>query len=375
MDTSAPTLNLIGQSTKKLWGLPLHEWQTRAFKKAGVNQSQDASPRLHMGVNWVLSSALATGFVAAEGTALVADGIIIGVNGTDAETAQPLIGQAVRALKTSSLRAVTPEDLDAGYNKALRKTEPPYALNLETVPVNTVQKRQFASSYKGITDFVTKWFWPLPAFHVTRACAALRLTPNMVTSVGLVLTFMAMYYFWQGQWALGFITGWLMTFLDTVDGKLARTTMTYSWWGNIYDHGIDLIHPPFWYFAWFVGLGGHFIWAEALSEPFTFAILAILVGYVVDRIIEGIFMRQHGFHIHVWTRFNSGLRFFIARRNPNTFIFMIGILLTAIWADAGHWAFYTVAIWTWLCIGANFVTVIAGTFAKAKAPLKSWMTP
>jgi len=39
--------------------------------------------------------------------------------------------------------------------------------------------------------------------------------------------------------------------------------MTYSSWGNIYDHGIDLIHPPFWYWAWFIGLGG----AYSLSEP------------------------------------------------------------------------------------------------------------
>jgi len=375
MANQRPALNLIGQSTQKLWGLSLQEWQRRAFKKAGADQAEHVTPRLHMNINWILSSALMQGFVNAGNTALIAENQIIGVNGTDAETAAKLIGQPAKALEATGLRAVHPEDLDAGYNKALRKTEPPYALNLESVPANTVQKRQFASSYKGITDFVTKWFWPLPAFYVTRLCAALRLTPNMVTSVGLVLTLMAMYYFWQGQWALGFLTGWLMTFLDTVDGKLARTTMTYSWWGNIYDHGIDLIHPPFWYFAWFVGLGGQFVWADTFSDPFTFAMLAILVGYVVDRISEGIFMRQHGFHIHVWTRFNSALRFFIARRNPNTFIFMIGIMLTSIWANAGIWAFYVVAIWTWACIGANIVTIIFGTVAKSKGPLKSWMTP
>ena len=44
-----------------------------------------------------------------------------------------------------------------------------------------------------------------------------------------------------------------MTFLDTVDGKLARTTLTSSKWGDIFDHGIDLVHPPFWYVAWGAG--------------------------------------------------------------------------------------------------------------------------
>ena len=41
-----------------------------------------------------------------------------------------------------------------------------------------------------------------------------------------------------------------MTFLDTVDGKLARVTLTSSPFGNVLDHSLDLIHPPFWYWAW-----------------------------------------------------------------------------------------------------------------------------
>jgi len=151
------------------------------------------------------------------------------------------------------------------------------------------------------------------------------------------------------------------------DGKLARTTMTYSSWGNIYDHGIDLIHPPFWYWAWFIGLGG----AHNLSDPLFIALLAIWVGYVVDRIIEGAFLSQHGFHIHVWTKLNSVLRFFIARRNPNTFIMMIGIMLMAIWTNSGYWAFVLIALWTWLCIAANLVTLIAGVFVNR--PIVSWM--
>jgi len=60
-------------------------------------------------------------------------------------------------LQGTSLRAVKPSDLDDGYNKALRKTEPPYAINIHETSVAALQKQQFASSYKGITDFVTKW--------------------------------------------------------------------------------------------------------------------------------------------------------------------------------------------------------------------------
>lgn len=368
---SMPKLNLIGETDAKIWGMPLRKWQKRAFKKAGVAQTDDALTTVHMAIDWVLSSALAKAFVSGGKMALISSETIIGVNGVGEATARGLIGRPVTALQGTDIKAAYPDDLDDGYNKALRKKEPPYALNINETDVVDIMRRQFASSYKGITDFVTKWFWPVPAFYVTRACAALRLTPNMVTTIGLILTFAAMYYFWQGQWALGFLTGWLMTFLDTVDGKLARTTMTYSWWGNIYDHGIDLIHPPFWYWAWFVGLGGSFMWPDIMSDNMTLALTAISIGYVVDRIIEGIFIAQHGFHIHVWRPVNSALRFITARRNPNMFIFMIFVCLIPWLPDAGRWGFYAVAIWTWACIFFNIAVVLVGTIVRK--PLQSWM--
>ncbi len=373
-EAAAPTptsrLKLIGQSEAKLWGLSLADWQARAFKKAGI-VTGNAPRAVSIGIEWVLSSAVAKAFAARPNTALIVDGKIIGVHAEDTSKAEDYIGCSAADVADTGLVPVTVNDLDDGYNKALRKTEPPYALNISQTPPAAIMKRQYASSYKGITDFVTKWFWPIPAFYFTRLCAAMRLTPNMVTTVSFIFMLIALYYFWQGQWALGFITGWFMTFLDTVDGKLARTTMTYSWWGNIYDHGIDLIHPPFWYAAWFVGLGGQLFVGNSLDDPLFFALIAILVGYVVDRLVEGIFLWQHGFHIHVWTKINSAMRFVIARRNPNMFIFMIAIMLMPWLPKAGEWGFVLVAIWTWICIFFNVMTVLLGTFAKA--PLKSWM--
>src|SRR3546814_16223660 len=88
-----------------------------------------------------------------------------------------------------------------------------------------------------------------------------------------------------------------MTFLDTVDGKLARITLKSSKLGNVFDHGIDLVHPPFWYWAWAAGLqnGPH-----ALSEPTLLLMLAVIVaGYVLQRGIEGIALWRLGLEIQV----------------------------------------------------------------------------
>jgi phosphatidylglycerophosphate synthase len=374
MSQTQRQIYFIGQPKVKLWGLPLLEWQIRAFKKFGLTHSAHAHAHTHtepashiFDAHYVLSNNLLKAFTECQATALVQGGVIIGVAGG----AAALIGHPAKA--AGALRIARPEDLVSSYDKALRKSERPSALDSRVVSPDDIMKEQFKGSYKGITDFVTKFIWPRPAYYVTRLCADLRLTPNMVTTMSLILTLAALYYFWQGQWALGFVTGWLMTFLDTVDGKLARTTMTFSAWGNIYDHGIDLIHPPFWYWAWFIGLGGHFLWPSVTSDPMTFALMAILIGYVVDRIIEGIFIAQHGFHIHVWRPINSGLRFIIARRNPNMFIFMIAIMFTPVWPEAGRWGFYAVAIWTWLCIVFNIGVVIIGSFKRGK--IISWMDP
>ncbi len=369
-----PLISLVGDTNARIWGMSVAKWQERAMKKAGGLVCDPEIATVHLGVNWILSSALARGFVATNKTALVIDDVIVGVSGVTISTARALIGQSPEKATAEGMAIKTPDNLADSYNKALRKTDPPYGVNVSRAPTEPLMRRQFESSYKGITDFVTKYFWPLPAYYVTRLCARLRFTPNMVTTIGLVLCIAAFYFFMQGQWVLGFITGWTMTFLDTVDGKLARTTMTYSKWGNAYDHGIDLIHPPFWYWAWFMGLGGTLVWTDPaswVSSWMGIALGAILIGYVVDRLVEGLFIAQHGFHIHVWRPFNSFLRVYIARRNPNTFIFMLGCIASIFVSDAARWGFYAVAIWTWACILINFGVVLIAAFSSK--PVTSWM--
>lgn len=361
-----PKLNLIGQSSASIWGMPLEKWQKRAFKKAGC-ETETGGNDICADVNWIMAANLSKAFVATPHSALVVNDKVIASHGHP-----EICGQNKQDVNFDALglTAKAPSDFQA-YDKALRKTEIPYALDTRSTPIVKIMQRQFDSSYKGITDFVTKYFWPVPAFYVTRLCAHLRLTPNMVTTLSLIMMLAALYFFWQEQWILGFATGWFMTFLDTVDGKLARTTMTYSAWGNAYDHGIDLIHPPFWYWAWFAGLTGT-LWADIdLGNPMMIALIAIFIGYVVDRIIEGIFILLHGFHIHVWRPINSKLRFITARRNPNMFIFMIGIILMMFIPDAGRWGFYAVAIWTWACIVFNIGIILVSLFVKR--PLSSWM--
>jgi phosphatidylglycerophosphate synthase len=155
-----------------------------------------------------------------------------------------------------------------------------------------------------------------------------------------------------------------MTFLDTVDGKLARVTLTSSKWGNIFDHGIDLIHPPFWWWAWYVGV-------QQGPHPLPggdWMLGVVLVGYVAQRVVEGVFMRRFGMHIHSWRPFDGWFREITARRNPNLILLTGTALLGR--PDVG---FAAMALWTALSFVVHLVQ-FGQALAAPKGGVVSWLS-
>ncbi|MEM9374929.1 MAG: CDP-alcohol phosphatidyltransferase family protein [Pseudomonadota bacterium] len=372
LQSHMPDVRLVGDLPVKLWGLSLDQWQRRTWKKLGAN-GVEPDGTMCVGSDWVLSPALAKKLLATPGAVLVVKDkdidqeriAVLNANGMMSDACASLVNTINPdwdALKQAGFKPGYMDDFVGDYDHALRKREAPYALSLFQNTPTAVERRLFKGSYKGVTDLVTKYAWPEPALHVTRLCANLRLTPNMVTTASLALVCLAFYYFWIGAWIPGIVAGWAMTFLDTVDGKLARTTMTYSAWGNIYDHGIDLIHPPFWYWAIFVGLN-----ATGNSHAWLLPSLSIiLVGYVVGRLTEAVFMRRYGFHIHVWRPVDAVMREITARRNPNLLIFMVFTLL-----GAPLLGFIAVAVWTLICVPFHIVRLVQAI--ATKGPVTSFM--
>ena len=345
----AGAVRLRGDLPVRLFGLDLPDWQARAWGRAGTPEGLLVADR-----GWVLSPNLMGALVRRPGTALVEPDVAGTPRLVALHAATP--GQEKLAarvgdeadeatLRASGLQVGDADAIAGRYDHQLRKREAPYALDLMAHAPSAVEARLFRGAYKGVTDFVTKYAWPRPALTVTRWCARAGIRPNWVTTASLVLTVAAFWFFARGEWVWGFATGWGMTFLDTVDGKLARTTMTSSKWGNTYDHGIDLIHPPFWYWAWYQGTLTSQGWAGASAPAWlTASLWTLLILYVVGRAIEGVFVRQHGFHIHVWRRADSLMREVTARRNPNMALFMAFVIV-----GAPAVGLAAVAVWTVLC--------------------------
>ena len=264
----------------------------------------------------------------------------------------------------------TPNTITLAFQKKLRKSEPPFVLPISAERRPALEQRLFDWSYKGVTDLVTKWAWPAPARRVVALAVRWRLTPNQVTLVGLVLVCIAGACFHAGLYGVGLAAGWLMTFLDTVDGKLARVTLTSSRFGHYFDHLIDLIHPPLWYLLWGLGLSAAQVGGLGLELATCFWL--IFAGYVAGRVVEGSFQLLLGrFSIFCWQPVDSWFRLITARRNPCLILLTASVL-------AGRPELGLLAVTGWTVASTLFLLArlaLAGRERLRRGePLQSWLT-
>ncbi len=221
----------------------------------------------------------------------------------------------------SALPGYTLDDLKIDFQQNLKKKDPPYILPITESNHKLLEKELFSGSYKGVTDLVTKWIWPLPAYWCTHLCVRYGWKPNHVTWLSVLFAILAGVAFWYGFFAAGLIMGWFMTFLDTVDGKLARVTVTSSRLGDVLDHGLDIIHPPLWYLAWGVGLAA----TQTPLGNLDFLVWVMFLGYIGGRLCEGAFqLWLSKFDMFIWRKFDSFNRLITARRNPNLILLTYG---------------------------------------------------
>lgn len=251
------------------------------------------------------------------------------------------------------------------FVRKLRRRDTLLARSVAEDSVPQLEWLLFAKAYKGVTDLVTKWVWPVPAFWAVRGLSRLGVSPNAVTLVGVLLTVVAALLFYRGDLGWGLAAAWLMTFLDTVDGKLARVTLTSSPLGNLLDHVTDYLHPPVWWLCLAVGLSRA---APDGGERAGAAGIVILAAYVIGRGTEELFKRRIGFNPYLWRRFDSLFRLVISRRNVILLIVTAGL---AVGAPQG--AFVFCAGWSLVSVTIQIVRLFQAVRAARAGPLSSWL--
>ena len=209
------------------------------------------------------------------------------------------------------------------YIKKLRRDLPSYLFRVTDEKQRAEAEHfLFWSNYKGSTDFFTKYVYPPLVWRMVRPLARWRVHPNVVTIVSVILTFAAVPLYAYEYWLAGFFCSYGMSVLDSVDGKLARLTFRSSWFGNILDHGTDLIHPPLWYLGW--------AWALGEGDPSSIifqATIGMTLLYILDRVVVRMFTARTGRSLYSYTPFDTQMRTFISRRNINLPLFTVGFIL------------------------------------------------
>ncbi len=364
---------LIGDSDIRPFNLSPRDRLRRSLARMGVATELTSSdletwdgPALALRADYVMDDGLVAALAGAAGVALRAgNGHIVAAHGADRAGARKAfeVVAELEDIGSSDFVVQDPATLASTYNKSLRKRAKPILVHVDGADVRAVERLLFDGSYKGVTDVVTKYVWPLPALMATRWCARRGITPNLVTWVSAACVVLATVLFWHGWFVAGVAAAWTMCFLDTVDGKLARCTLTSTKLGDVFDHGIDLLHPPFWYYAWFAGLGA------AAAEPLSWALWVVILGYVAGRLQEGLFIWRFGIEIHTWRPVDSWFRLITARRNPNLLILTVAALMLA--PDTG---LALVAWWTLLSFAFHSVRIGQAFLAQMKRqPPQSWL--
>jgi len=334
----AVSVETVGANPVRLWGLDTGERVRRMAVKAGLGGT--GAPVVLANADHAFDPAWLGHVAGNPGLAVTLGGVPVLAHARDEHEAAGLrAAMRGEGPVPPQIAAVAFESGAEIENKALRKRERPFLLPLTDETRRAAERASYFGAYKGVTDLLTKYLWPEAALWLTRLACRLGMSPNAVTAIGAALCVLAAVLFAHGEYWWGMAAGLVFMVLDTVDGKLARCTITSSWWGNVFDHGIDLVHPPFWWWFWatglvHVGLG--------LSDTLFWWVQGVLIaGYVLQRVVEGVFMRRYGgMHIHVWRRFDSRFRLVTARRNPNMVILFaamlfgrpdVGIVLVAVW--------------------------------------------
>lgn len=360
----------IGSNPARPFGMDAKERACRLARNAGLQCAETAiaghgAILASMAYGWDPAWLKALG--SRPGTVLTFSDKPVMAHVPEGEDARPIADAIAKGAPIADYDHLAAESAELSYAE-LRKRERPFVMPLDPADPDPVERAAYDGAYKGVTDVLTLYLWRRPAFYLTRWAARAGLAPNFITLIGALLCIFAFVLFWRGAYWLGTLSGFIFMVLDTVDGKLARCTGASSKWGNVFDHGIDLIHPPFWWWAWLHGLAAYGRPLEPVAA--TMVLWVILGGYLAQRVIEGLSIKRFdGMEIHIWRPLDSRFRLITARRNPNMVILVASLLFRR--PDIGLEA---VAWWTLISLIFHAIRLAQMTELQARGQhVSSWL--
>jgi phosphatidylglycerophosphate synthase len=207
-----------------------------------------------------------------------------------------------------------------------------------------------AAAQKGVLDWPARFLHPPVENMLTRLLLPTAMTPNLVSIGVFVLGLVALALFAVGQLWAGLVLALAIGPLDGVDGKLARTRVEFSKWGDL-EHVADKIVE----YGWFAALAYHF---AAVGHGGAWALAAIIVLFALAEAVQGEFFRRFtGRQIDDAGDFERRFRLIGGRRN--TFFWTL-VPFAAV--DAWYAGFTAIAVYS----AATFFVTQARFFRRMR---------
>ncbi len=192
-----------------------------------------------------------------------------------------------------------------------RRREVPllWALPKDEAGVRATNDVVVAAAQKGCLDWPARFIHPPIEDALVRLLAPTGVTPNMVTLATGLLGIGVAYAFANGAlwWGLGLAL--LCGPLDGVDGKLARTRIEFSRWGDL-EHALDKLLEYGWYLA------AAFWFASTRGTGLPWAVAALIILPALAEAVQGEFYRRMtGQQLDDSGRFERAFRLVAGRRN------------------------------------------------------------
>lgn len=193
-----------------------------------------------------------------------------------------------------------------------------------------------AAAQKGCLDWPARFIHPPIENALVRLLAPTRVTPNMVTLLtGLVGT-AGIIAFAKGWLWTGLIIALVTGPLDGVDGKLARTKIAFSRYGDL-EHVLD----KFIEYGWFAALAWYF--SGALGNALPWAIAALIILPALAEAIQSEFFRfMTGRQLDDSGPVERRIRLFAGRRNTFMWTYVLFAAFGAWFAGFVFIAVYSV---------------------------------
>lgn len=214
----------------------------------------------------------------------------------------------------------------SAYVPSQRKEIRPYMFRVTTTKeAHAAERFVFEVTHYGSLDFVAKHLYKeISKLFVTWLCRT-AITPNQVTYVSIVFAVAVVPLFFLGHMTAGVVCGIIVSFLDVLDGKLARFTYRMSDKGDALDHVADRLNIVTYYVGFGLGLYtgsytsslGTAVWLAALS----------FLGQHIDKSVVRTFRLRIGIRLDEHKKADVWVRLIRPGRNVLLCFIVIGLMI------------------------------------------------